>query len=68
MDRLCAELFLSPSARRQNDNLLFVRDYLLRNREDPAALLTLYAQVLSGKPVPNEEANPLIDLLKLYPW
>src|SRR5262249_38461973 len=45
VDRQCAALFLSPRAREQDDNLLFVRERLLRSDADRASLLELYAQV-----------------------
>src|SRR5207249_3441047 len=51
VDCLCAELFLSPQAREQDDNLLFVRERLLRSEADVAGLLELYRQVRSGKQV-----------------
>src|SRR5205085_7869823 len=45
VDPLCQELFLSPRARERDDNLLFVREQLLRSDLDTAALLNLYPQV-----------------------
>src|SRR5205814_5228574 len=55
-----------------DDNLLFVRERLLRSEagylpegEVLAALLDLYRQVWSGKPVAADDTNPLIDLLRL---
>src|SRR5262249_25674611 len=56
---------LSPTAREREDNLLFVRDRLLRSEGDPAALLHLYEQVWNGRPVPDDEANPLVTMLRL---
>ncbi len=65
VDRLCDKLFLSPTARNLDDNLLFVRERLLRSEADRAGLLELYRQVHKGKRVPYDEANPLIDILNL---
>src|SRR5207248_5415088 len=65
VDRLCAELFLSPSAQERDDNLLFVRERLLNSEADRAALLDLYGQVRSGKRVALDDTNQLVSLLRL---
>jgi len=65
IDRLCEKLFLSTDARNLDDNLLFVRERILRSEVDRAGLLDLYRQVLRGKRVPDDEANPLVDILRL---
>jgi hypothetical protein len=65
VDRLCEEIFLSTEARERDDNLLFVRDRMLRGVQDPAALLTLYSSVLAGKQIKNEPAHPLFNVLRL---
>jgi WD40 repeat protein len=65
VDQHCAELFLSASAREKDDNLLFVRERLLRNEVDLAGLLDLYRGVRAGKRVAADDTNPLIDLLRL---
>src|SRR5437868_14865427 len=69
VDRLCEALFLTRSAREQDDNLIFVRERLLRGPEgaeaDRAALLDLYRQVRERKPVRDDASNPLCGLLKL---
>jgi hypothetical protein len=49
VDELCAELFLSASAREKEDNLLFVRERLLRSEADLASLLDLYRRVRAGQ-------------------
>lgn len=64
-DRLCAELFLSARARERDDNLLFVRERLLRSETDLAGLLTLYEKIWRGKQVADDETNPLITVLHL---
>jgi WD40 repeat protein len=65
VDRLCDELFLSRRARERDDNLLFVRDRMLRSDVDLAALLELYAAVRNGTVVADDEASPLVTVLKL---
>lgn len=65
VDSLCAELFLSARAREIDDNLLFVRERLLRSETDRASLLDLYARVLSRKQVHDDETNPLVSVLRL---
>jgi WD40 repeat protein len=66
VDALCEELFLSPRARERDDNLLFVRERLLRGEADVASLLSLYTRVRSPQQeVADDETNPLVTLLRL---
>jgi WD40 repeat protein len=65
VDRICVELFFSQHSRERDDNLLFVRERILRSEADPVSLLTLYARVWDGKRVIDDEANPLISILRL---
>ncbi len=65
VDKVCEELFLSGRAREKDDNLLFVRDRMLRSEDDRASLLDLYGQVRAGKRLRDDEANPLINVLQL---
>jgi tetratricopeptide (TPR) repeat protein len=65
VDRLCEELFLSNRARERDDNLLFVRERLLRGETDRVALLDLYARVRAGRPAPDDETDPLVNALRL---
>ena len=65
IDRLCEDLYLSARARERDDNLLFVRERLLRTEKDLAALLSLYDQVCLGDPVSDEDGNALKDELLL---
>lgn len=66
VDRVCEELFLSSRARERDDNLLFVRERILRNEEaDRASLLDLYLQIRKHRRVCDEEANTLISVLRL---
>ncbi len=65
VDRLCRELFLTHQAQERDDNLLFVRERLLRSETDLAGLLTLYAEALARRRVPDDATNPLITTLRL---
>src|SRR5215470_12297483 len=65
VDRRCAEMFLSPQARGRDDNLLFVRERLLRSEIDLAGLLSLYAEARRRKRVRYEETDPFISVLRL---
>src|SRR5206468_4162391 len=65
VDRRCEELFLQPGASERDDNLIFVRERLLKSGEDLAALLELFRPVWLGRRVPDRETSPLCSLLKL---
>jgi WD40 repeat protein len=65
VDRLCDELFLSTRARELDDNLLFVRERILRSEADLAGLLDLYSRVRSQKRVRDDDTNPLVGILRL---
>jgi WD40 repeat protein len=65
VDRLCRELFLSREAQGRDDNLLFVRERLLRSEADLASLLTLYGQAQRGRQVRDDVTSPLVTLLRL---
>jgi WD40 repeat protein len=65
VDRLCADLFLSPRAHERDDNLLFVRERLLRGESDVASLLDLYLQIRTGTRVSDDEFDPLVTTLRL---
>lgn len=65
VDRVCRDLFLSHRARERDDNLLFVRERILRSETDTASLLALYDKIRKGKKIRDEETNPLITILRL---
>ncbi len=72
VDRKCREMFLSRTASQKDDNLIFVRERLLRSELDhatqpevAAALLDLYRQVRAGKRVRADDTSPLVGLLTL---
>jgi WD40 repeat protein len=65
VDRICGEVFFSAEAREQDDNLMFVRDRILRSELDTATLLDTYKRALSGRVVRCDEANPIASELLL---
>ena len=65
VDRCCEEMFLSPRARERDDNLLFVRERMLRSEADLAGLLSLYRRVCRLRRVNDDEPNPLVSTLRL---
>jgi WD40 repeat protein len=65
VDRICDELFLSHQARERDDNLLFVRERMLRGEAPLADLLTLYSKVRARNRVHDDVTNPLITILRL---
>lgn len=65
VDRVCEDLFLSARARERDDNLLFVRDRILRSETDHAALLMLYDRIRKHERLRDDPAHPLISVLRL---
>lgn len=65
VDRICEELFMSRRARDRDDNLILVRERMLRSEADLASLLGLYEAVWRGKRVRDDETNPLVGILLL---
>jgi len=68
VDDLCDRLFLSSGAQEQDDNLVFVRDRLLRGLEDErelATLLTLYERIIAGKRTEDRKSDALVGVLRL---
>ncbi len=65
VDRVCARIFLAAGARDRDDNLLFVRERLLRSREDVSDLLLLYERVWRGRRVYPNETDPRVGVLEL---
>jgi WD40 repeat protein len=65
IDDLCGLLFLSAGAKVRDNNLLFVRDRLLRSESDVAGILDLYGRVLKGDRVRDDPTDPLISQLML---
>ena len=65
VDLLAERLFLSRQARDRDDNLIFVRERILRGEVDVAGLLYLYRRIHSGQIVADDETNPLVSVLRL---
>jgi WD40 repeat protein len=65
VDRVCERLFLSAEARDRDDNLLSVRDRLLRSGVDLAGLLDLYTRVRAHERIRHDETSPLVSVLQL---
>jgi WD40 repeat protein len=65
VDQVCRDLFFEHRARERDDNLVFVRERLLRSGADVANLLDLYGQVRRGRRVPDDDLDPLVAQLRL---
>jgi hypothetical protein len=65
VDRLASRLFLTRQARDRDDNLIFVRERILRSEVDVAGLLYLYRKIHLGQRVADDETNPLASVLRL---
>jgi WD40 repeat protein len=65
VDRLGEELFFTHRAKERDDNLLFVRDRLLRSETDVPSLLELYLKVRQGDAVPDDETSQQVSVLRL---
>jgi hypothetical protein len=65
VDHLADQLFLTRQARDRDDNLIFVRERLLRSEVDVAGLLLVYRKIHGGQLVPDDETNSPISILRL---
>jgi hypothetical protein len=65
VDRLAESLFLSKQARDRDDNLIFVRERMLRSELDVAGMLYLYRRILNRERVPDDDTDPLVSELRL---
>ena len=65
VDALCEETFLTTRAREQDDNLLFVRDMIVRAAKDLATVLDRYTQILEGHKVMDDETDEICNHLLL---
>jgi hypothetical protein len=65
VDQLADKLFLTRQARDRDDNLIFVRERLLRSEVDVAGLLLVYRKIHGGQLVPDDDTNSLISVLRL---
>lgn len=65
IDTICEETFLSTRAREQDDNLLFVRDMMIRNARDLGSLLERYSQIHEGDEILDDETDDICNHLLL---
>src|SRR5439155_21587564 len=65
VDGLCEELFFSNRARERDDNLIVVRERMLRSEADLTGLLDLYLKVRSGQRVADDQTDSLVSILRL---
>ncbi len=64
VDRVCQTSFLMPGAKDQDNNLMFVRERILRGEADVASVLDLYRMVHRGQAIDDEKSST-IESLKL---
>jgi WD40 repeat protein len=65
IDESIERTFFSKRAREYDDNLIFVREKLLRSGADVAALLNLYSRVRRKKKVSDDDSQGLASILRL---
>jgi WD40 repeat protein len=65
IDESIGRMFVSKHAQEYDDNLIFVRERLLRSGPDVTAILNLYARVRQRKKVADDDSQPLVSILKL---
>jgi len=65
IDESIERMFASKQAQAYDDNLIFVRERLLRSGADVTALLNLYARVRRRKKVADDDSQPLVSILRL---
>ena len=63
INQLCQELFLSPDAVAQDENLVWVSERLLQLGAPLEAVLRLYAEVLGGRAMAASAAGPEAEIL-----
>ena len=65
IDESIKRMFFSKRAQEYDDNLIFVREQLLRNNADVAALLNLYSRIRRNKKVADDDSQPLVSIMRL---
>ncbi len=65
IDALCEQRFFSDRARERDDNLIFVRERLLKSDADLSNLLGLYLNVHRSRRVADDETSGLVSVLLL---
>jgi WD40 repeat protein len=65
IDETISRTFFSKRAQEYDDNLIFVRERLLRSGGDVTALLNLYSRVRRNKTVIADDSQSLVSILRL---
>jgi hypothetical protein len=65
VNRVCKEIFLSAHAREHDENLLSARERMLHGGADPAAILTVYSDLIAGKLIKDDPENPVVTQLRV---
>lgn len=65
IDEVCYNEFLSPEAQYRDDNLVFVRQRILRASIDLVGVFELYARIFAGEYVEDDEQDEQKNLLRL---
>ena len=65
IDETIDRIFTSKHAQEYDDNLIFVRERMLRSGADVTALLNLYSRVWRRKTVADDDSQPLVSILRL---
>jgi WD40 repeat protein len=65
VDEACDRLYFTPRASERDDNLVFVRERLLRSTADRFSLLNLYGRIWKRKRVVDDGSSPLATVLRL---
>src|ERR1700693_13226 len=65
VDEVCKAVFLGARSRENDDNLAFVRERMLHDDLDTAALLNLYGRIRRGYKVPDSESSKQVTVLRL---
>jgi len=65
IDESIKEMFFSKRAQEYDDNLIFVRERLLRSGVDVAAVLNLYSRIRTNRKVSDDDSQPLVGIMRL---
>ncbi|HET6974680.1 MAG TPA: AAA-like domain-containing protein [Pyrinomonadaceae bacterium] len=65
IDESIEQMFFTKRAQEYDDNLIFVRERLLRSGVDVAAVLNLYSRIRRSKRVVDDDSQPLVDVMRL---
>jgi len=65
IDKLIEELFFAKRAADHDDNLIFVREAMLRSEADLTGLLQLYSKIRRKRSLTDDDTNPLVSVLTL---